>query len=163
MGSIVFAEWVVMRKRSLLLCLVAFLAQSCNQIAEPEFRELENFQVKKLGFDQVTIGLGMTFHNPNNFSVTVKETGADVYIDSVFLGKFSQDTAVAVSQKADFTIPLSGSIPLTTFLKMDMKNIDKREVLIRADGSTKLGKAGIFISKDIQYRGRHRLSDVKLK
>ncbi|WP_162944833.1 hypothetical protein [Flavisolibacter nicotianae] len=152
-----------MKRGHFLLGLLAALALSCNQIAEPEFRELENFQVKKLGFDQVSIGLGMTFYNPNNFSVTVKETGADVYVDSVFLGKFSQDTAVAVSQKADFTIPLSGSIPLTTFLKMDLKDIGNREVLIRADGSTKLGKAGIFISKDIQYSGRHRLSDVKLK
>jgi hypothetical protein len=79
----------------------------------------------------------------------------------VFLGRFVQDSLVDVGKNADFTVPLSGTIPLTTFFQLDMKDIHKREVSIRADGSTKVGKAGIFIIKKIDYQGRHRLSQIK--
>lgn len=150
-----------MKCRLIFAVFLVVAATSCSRIEEPEFRSLRNFQVKNLGLDRVTIGLGMTFYNPNNFSVTVKETGAKVYLDSVYLGDFRQDTTVAVDDKADFTIPLSGSIPLTRFLKLNLKNIHKRNVLIQADGSTKIGKAGIFISKNIRYEGQHRLAEVR--
>lgn len=149
-----------MKCRLIFTVFLVVVATSCSRIEEPEFRSLKNIQVKNLGLYQVTIGLGMTFYNPNNFSVTVKETGAKVYLDSVYLGDFSQDTTVAVGDRADFTIPLSGIIPLTRFLKLNLKNIQKRNVLIKADGTTKIGKAGIFISKDIRYEGKHRLAEV---
>ena len=139
----------------------AVLSLGCSKIVEPEFRNLKNFRVKSLELDQVTIGLGMTFYNPNHFTVTVKETAAKVYLDKVFLGDFTQDTTVEVGNEANFTIPLSGTIPLTTFLQMNLKDIHKRQVLIQADGSTKVGKAGIFITKDIRYAGQHRLGEIR--
>jgi LEA14-like dessication related protein len=158
----IFCNCRHMKKAILLTVICWLMTVSCSRIVEPEFRQLENFRVRSLGLDQVTIGLGMTFYNPNSFTVTVKETGAKVYLDKVFLGDFIQDSAVAVGDKTDFTIPLSGTIPLTTFLKMNLTDIHKRQVLIQADGSTKVGKAGIFISKTIRYAGRHRLGQVKL-
>jgi LEA14-like dessication related protein len=103
----------------------------------------------------------MTYFNPNNFTVAVKETGADVYLDSVYLGRFVQDSVVDVGKNSEFTVPLSGSITMTTFFKLDLKDIHKREVTVRADGSTRVGKAGLFITKKIAYSGRHRLSQLK--
>ena len=144
-----------------LLCSTGFL-YSCSKIQEPEFIEVRGFRVKNLGLEEVTIGFGMTYYNPNGFSVSVKETGANVYLDSVYLGNFVQDTTVAVQEKSEFTIPLSGTIPLTTFFKLNMKGIDKRQVLIRADGSTKVGKAGLYTTKEITYKGWHRLGQLKL-
>ncbi len=144
------------------MLLILILGAGCTKIEEPEFREIRNFRLKNLGLDEVTIGMGMTYYNPNNFSVSVKETGAKVYLDSVFLGTFVQDTTIAVASKSDFTVPLSGSISLSTFLQMDLKDIHKREVLIQANGDTKVGKAGIFITKKIVYSGRHRLNQLKL-
>jgi LEA14-like dessication related protein len=144
----------------ILITLLTFLP-ACSRIEEPEFRAVDSFRVLNLGLEEVKIGFGMTYFNPNNFAVTVKETGADVYLDQVFLGKFNQDSMVNVGSRADFTVRLSGTIPLSTFFQLNLKDIHKREVSVRADGSTKVGKAGIFITRRIDYQGKHRLDQVR--
>ena len=83
-----------------------FLA-SCSNIKNPEFRKVEQFRVKNVGLQEVTVGFNVSFFNPNKFGVTVKDAVADIYMDSVFLGKFSQDSLIYVNRKADFSIPLS--------------------------------------------------------
>lgn len=149
--------------KALVIFLTAVGIFGCSKIEEPEFREIRNFKIKSLGLKEVIVGLGMSFYNPNDFTVSVKETGAKVYLDSVFLGDFKQDTIVPVGSKVEFTIPLSATIPVATFFKLNLKDIHKRDVLIQADGSTKVGKAGIFITKAVRYSGRHRLSEIKLQ
>ena len=72
-----------------------------------------------------------------------------------------QNTTIAVGKEADFTIPLSGNIPLQTFFKLRLKDVHKRDVTIRAEGNTKVGKAGIFITKNITYQGTHRLDQIR--
>lgn len=104
----------------------------------------------------------MTYYNPNNFAVSVKETAVKVYLDEVYLGEFAQDTVIAVNKKSEFTAPLSGQISMATFLKLDLQDIHKREVSILAEGTTKVGKAGFFITEKVHYEGRHRLSQFRL-
>ncbi|HVK98083.1 MAG TPA: LEA type 2 family protein [Flavisolibacter sp.] len=143
--------------------LLAFLfVSSCTSIREPEFRDINNFRIKNLGLTKATIGFTVTYFNPNNFGVTVKETDADVYIDSVYLGKFAQDSLITVGKNAAFSIPISGTIPLGTFLKLNLQDISNRQVLLKAAGSTKIGKGGIYITKSIEYEGKHRLNEIRL-
>ena len=135
-----------------------FLA-SCSNIKNPEFRKVEQFRVKNVGLQEVTVAFNVSFFNPNKFGVTVKDAVADIYMDSVFLGKFSQDSLIYVNRKADFSIPLSGKISLGTALKLDLRNIGERKVFIKADGTARVGKAGIFVNKDFDYEGSHGLSE----
>lgn len=152
-----------MKRKYLIFFILLLGIGGCAKMEEPEFRKLESLRVKNLRLDEVAIDLGMSYYNQNNFSFSVKETDAKVYLASVFLGNFRQDTIVPVGEKSNFTILLSASIPITTFFQLNLKDINKREVLIWADGSTKIGKAGIFIIKSVQYSGRHRLSEIKLQ
>ena len=122
---------------------------------------MEKFRIKNLGIQQTTIGFSVTYYNPNNFGVTVKQTEADIYMDSVYLGKFIQDSTVGVNKNAEFSIPLTGSISLQTALQMDLQNIGERDVLLKADGSVKVGKAGIFVNKPIHYEGMHKIEEIR--
>ena len=143
--------------------LLACLSQmSCTDVKDPEFRRVEKFGVRNLNFQNATIGFQVTYYNPNNFGVTVKEAEADVYLDSVYLGKFIQSDAVNVQKAADFSIPFSGKISLKTALNMNLESLAKKDVLLKADGSAKIGKAGIYVTKPIRYQGMHRLDEIKL-
>ena len=137
------------------------LILGCAKVQDPEFRRVEKFSIKNIGIQQTTIGFSVTYYNPNNFGVTVKQTEADIYMDSVYLGKFVQDSIVGVNKNAEFSIPLSGSISLQTALQMDLQNIGERDILLKADGTVKVGKAGIFVNKPIHYEGRHRLEEIR--
>jgi LEA14-like dessication related protein len=150
-----------MKTLALLSLLIGLAAASCNRIKDPEFRRLEKFGVKSFGVQKVDIGFQVTYFNPNNFGVTVKEAAGDVYLDSVFVGKFVQHDAVEVDKNAEFSIPLVGSVALADALKLKVNDLANRELLVRANGSVKVGKAGVYISRPFTYQGKHKI-DLRL-
>ena len=144
--------------RSILFGLfLTTLLSSCGKVIEPEFRRLNNFGIRKFGLQESTIGFNAVYFNPNNFGVSVKEAALDVYIDSVYLGKFTQPQAVDVANKAEFSIPLEATITLRNAMNLGLENKMGKEVQVRADGSVRVGKAGVYVTKEIDYKGRHLL------
>lgn len=149
---------------SWLLPLFSMLViTGCSSVKDPEFRRVENFKVKDFGLQDVTVGFQVTYFNPNKFGVTVKDAVADIYMDSVYMGKFTQDNLVEVGSNSNFSIPLSGKLTLGTALKMDLQNIGSRKIYLKADGSVKVGKAGVFVTKPFDYEGNHSLNEISLK
>ena len=138
-----------------LLCLV--ILGSCAKPKDPEFRRIEKFGVRKIDLQKATIGFQVTYFNPNNFGVTVKDAEADIYLDTVYLGKFVQENNVEVKKGSEFSIPFLGSITLLTALNLKLDDLARNEILLKADGNIKVGKAGVFVKKPINYQGKHRL------
>lgn len=150
--------------KGLIACLALLpVLVSCTRMKDPEFRRVDDFGVKQLGFQETVVGFSATYFNPNNFGVTVKEAAIDVYVDTVYLGKFTQPTEVAVTKKAEFSIPFEGRIPVQQALKFDLPRLLGRTVKLRADGSVKVGKVGIFVTKPIHYEGRQTISADLIK
>ena len=143
---------------SFLFILITF---ACGKIKDPEFRRLESFGVKNFNPEKVDIGFKVTYFNPNNFSVSVKEAATEVYIDSVYMGKFIQDQVVEVGKQGEFSLPLSGSVPLATALKLKINDRSNRSLLVQATGSVKVGKAGVYITRPFTYSGQHKV-DLRL-
>lgn len=149
-----------MRLIKLLPFLALALLIGCSKIKEPQFRRIDNFHLKNFGLQQAVIAFNVAYFNPNNFGVTVKEAAADVYLDSIYLGRFAQDSTIGVTKNAEFSIPLSGSVSLQTVLNLNLQELSQGEVLVRANGNVKVGKAGIFITKPFNYQGRHSLQEI---
>ncbi len=151
------------RKRLFPIVLVIAIGLiGCKEIKDPEFRRVENLGIKNLGLLEATIGVNVTYYNPNGFGVTVKEAEADIYLDSTYLGKFIQDSSINVNREAEFSIPFSGTISMRTALNLDLESLSRRDVLLKAEGSAKVGKAGIYLNTPIHYQGKHRLEEIKL-
>ncbi|HEY0580107.1 MAG TPA: hypothetical protein VGC75_05320, partial [Candidatus Nitrosocosmicus sp.] len=74
----------------LSIASIVVLFTSCKHVKEPEFKSLGGFHLKNIGLQQATLGFNVSYYNPNSFGVTVREAEADVYIDSVYMGKFTQ-------------------------------------------------------------------------
>jgi hypothetical protein len=147
---------------SLLLALL-ILVSSCGKVEDPQFRRLEHFGIQKIDLKQAVVGFDATFFNPNKFGVNVKEAVLDIYIDSAYLGKFAQARDVAVTSDAEFSIPLEGNLSWKQTLNSEWKKQIGKEVLLKATGAVKVGKAGVFITKNIAYQGRHKLDMSLLK
>ncbi|WP_148661096.1 LEA type 2 family protein [Flavisolibacter tropicus] len=152
-----------MKIYSLLIALLLAFLSSCTDIKDPQFRRLEDFGIRKINFINADIGFNVVCYNPNSFGLTAKETALDVYVDSIYLGKFIQPQTTEVSKNAEFIIPLEGKIDIASALKLNRKDLLNREILLRANGNIKVGKAGVYITKDINYSGRHRLDSTLLK
>lgn len=148
---------------SLPLVLVVLFFQSCGKVEEPRFRRLENFGIRKMGLQEVVVGFDATYLNPNRFGVAVKGAVLDIYLDSLYLGKFIQPKDVIVEREAEFSIPLEGTVSLKQALTSEWKGLIGKEVLLKANGVVRVGKAGVFITKNIAYQGRHKLDMDLLK
>jgi LEA14-like dessication related protein len=147
----------------LFLVFASTLFPSCGKVEKPRFRHLENFQVKKVGLQNAVVEFDAMFFNPNRFGLNVKEAAFDIYVDSLYLGKFTQQKDVMVSSGTNFSIPLEGTLTWQQVLKSEWKDLVGREVLLKANGLVKLGKAGVFVTKNIAYQGRHKLDMDLLK
>jgi LEA14-like dessication related protein len=158
----VFAN-IVHMKCLLASLLLILIISSCAKMQEPEFRRIEGFGIKKIGIKETTIGFNLTWFNPNNFGVAVKEAAFDVYMDSVFLGKFTQPTEVSVNRNGEFSIPMEGTVSLLTALQFDIPKMVGKMVFIQANGNVMVGKAGVFIKRDLNYKGNHRLDGDLMK
>lgn len=143
--------------KTFLLCLIITSFLSCGKVQQPQFKSLDNFGVKNVSLREAVIGFQMTYFNPNNFGVAVKEADIDLFVDSVFIGKFVQPQSVDVGASTDFSIPMEGKITWKEILNSGLQKKAGKEVLVRASGSVKVGKAGVFVYKDIQYAGQHVL------
>lgn len=141
--------------------LAAFIFSACTKIQEPEFRRIDGFRIKGLTLTEATIGFNITYYNPNNFTMTVKETQADVSLERVGIGKFVQDTLIRVGARSEFSIPISGAIPFQKALQFGLQNSSGNDILIKATGTTKVGKAGLYITKPFNYEGRHRINQMQ--
>jgi LEA14-like dessication related protein len=152
-----------MRTGLFFAALLPLIFSSCTRIQDPEFRRVDDFGVRKLGFEETVVGFSATYYNPNKFGVTVKEAAIDVYVDTVYLGKFTQPAEVPVNGAAEFSIPLEGKIAVQKALRFDLPNLLGKTVKLRADGSVKVGKVGVFVTKPIHYEGRQTISADLIK
>ena len=157
-----FAFPFFMKLKTLLLPLLLLFFAGCGKIKDPEFRRVDNFRLINIGLQEAVVGFNVTYFNPNNFGVSVKEGQADIYVDAVYLGKFLQDTSILVMKNGEFSIHLSGTVSLQTVLRMNLRELSQRPVLLKANGNVKVGKAGVFISKPFSYQGQHTLEDFAL-
>ena len=145
-----------------IVVLMSLFLSSCKKIKDPEYRRLEHFAVKNIDLQNAVIGFSITYFNPNSFGVSVKEAVTDVYIDSVYLGKFTQDNAVDVGSNSEFSIPVSGGVSLITLTRLNYQNIGNRNIHVMAKGTIKVGKAGIFVNRPFAYVGDHKLEELNI-
>lgn len=153
-------KWTI---ASYLLLLISVLVFGCGKVQEPQFRRIDNFGVKNVSLQDATVGLTITYFNPNTFGVTVKEADIDLYIDTVFVGKFLQPQEIAVGQSAEFSIPIEGKVSWRKIAQSNLHKSAGKEVLVKAAGKVKVGKGGVFVNKAINYSGKHVLDLDLLK
>lgn len=143
--------------------LIVVLFVSCGKVQEPQFRRIDNFGVKNVSFQDATVGLQITYFNPNGFGVAVKEADIDLFIDTVFVGKFLQPQQISVGEEAEFSIPIEGKISWRKIAQSNLHKQAGKEVLVKAAGTVKVGKGGVFVNKAINYSGKHVLDLDLLK
>ena len=130
--------------------IIFFSSCGTSNVKEPEYREIREVRLIEGGLLQSTAGIDMVYYNPNNFGVQVAEARGDVFIDSVFLGRFGLAETVQVNKNSEFVIPAVLKLDMIGVIKNHRDLLKKKEALIRIDGMARITKAGF--SKEIPIR-----------
>jgi LEA14-like dessication related protein len=147
-----------MRKLSLVV-LLPFLAIACAKPTGFNYLGVKNFKVMQFGLKESTVGADAEFYNPNKFPVTMKGGSVDVYVNNNFFGKTILDSTVQVPKKDTFLLPIVLNVDMNATAMGLIQTLASGtdSVLIKLDGSAKIGRSGIFINYPIRYQGMQKI------
>ena len=140
----------------ILILLIAFA--SCSSPKAIEYRDFSNFKIEKLGFQTSRVKMDLSYFNPNNFGLQLKQTEVSIFINGTYLGGATQEYQISIPKKSDFTIPLAIDLEMKNLLKNSWNSLMNKEVTVKVTGKIKVGKANMFIAYPVNYEGKHRFS-----
>jgi len=138
----------------LLLCCAA----SCKKPESFEYRDIRNFKIDSLGFDKSTVSMDLIYFNPNNYGVDLKKVDCDVFVQHNFLGRYTLDTTMHISKRSEFAIPSRMQVDMKNLMKNTFASFLSTQLLVEVKGTTRVGKAGIYITVPFSYSGWHKFN-----
>ncbi len=135
--------------------LFAILLVSCSTPKELEYRDLKNFSVQSLGFSTSAVKMDLVYFNPNNFQLQLSQIDLDIFINNNLLGHTSQTYQISIPRKQEFSIPVQMEVDMKNLMKNGLTFFfNKKEVLVKATGKVRVGKANIFMNIPVNYEGK---------
>lgn len=147
-------------KKHIFSAFIIFLLflTACQKPQGFEYRDVKNVKLEQLGFNKTMLSMDLVYYNPNGFGVDLRKVDCDVYVNNSYLGKYQLDTIMHISRKAEFTLPSKIGIDMQALYKNAFSLLMTNEVLVNVKGTTRVGKAGIFMTVPFSYEGKHKLS-----
>ena len=134
---------------------------SCNKPKQPEFVSIKSLQVQEMTDQKVTLAGEAVLHNPNGFSVTVKEIDINVTVNEKAVGKVNQIGDIKVPAKEDFVVPLvidfAPKDVYDNLLSGLMSVITKGKLDVYYQGSIRMKAAGITFNVPIDHTDEVKL------
>lgn len=146
-----------MKKAIIAGCFLLIL-MSCAKPKDFEYRDTRNIKVNSIGFNQSVLSFELVYFNPNSFGIDLKQINSDVFIDSMYLGKFQLDTMMHINQMSEFALPAKINLEMKTILLNSAKLLLNKEMLIQAKGTVKAGRNGIYKTVPFLYETKRAIN-----
>lgn len=141
-----------------ILITLPLLHVSCVTPKVLEYRNYNNIRFENVGFATTTLKIDLNYFNPNNFSLKLKSTDLDIFINNIYLGNTYQEYQIDIPKFNEFAIPLNINVDMKNILKNSLHAFANKEVTIKISGSIKIGKANTFISFPVNYEEKQQFS-----
>lgn len=141
-----------------LFLFMTLLLMSCAAPKELEYRDFKNLTIEKVGFSASAIKMDLVYYNPNNFGLQLQRTDLDIFIDNNYLGHTVQDLQITIPKRQEFFIPIRIEVDMKNLLKNSFVSLLNSEILVKATGTIKVGKANVYKTFPVSYEGRQRFS-----
>lgn len=147
---------------TLLFTGMLFLsACKTSDITEPEYRDVQDIQLKDVGLLHTTASVDLMYYNPNNFGVNLSAARGDVYLDNKYLGRFEMANKVSVRKNAGFIMPVLLKIDNIGSFKNQRDIYKKKEILLHIEGMVKAGKGGFSKEFPVKYEKMENMDKLR--
>jgi len=130
---------------------VLFLS-SCRDVKEPTFREVENLRIGKADLSSTSVTADIRFDNPNRFALQLRSIDCDVYVDSTFLGHFTNTEEVHIPSQQEFLLPVKGDVSTSQLISYSGRALLQIPSPIRVEGKARIGRSGFYKTIPFNYR-----------
>ncbi|MCX6313950.1 MAG: LEA type 2 family protein [Sphingobacteriales bacterium] len=142
----------------LVLSVLVIFAPSCRAPKDLEYHSFKNLQVDRVGFSATYLKLDLVCYNPNNFGLQLKSTDLEIWINNNYLGHTAQEYQVNIPKRGEFILPLQIEVDMKNMLKNAISSLANKEVLIKATGNVKVGKANVFKNFVVNYESLQKIT-----
>jgi len=140
------------------LFLIVWFLCACSSPKELEYQDYKNLHIEKMGFTNTRVILDLQYYNPNNFGLQLRKTDLDIFINNTFLGHSASDTLINIPRRDTFLLPIKFDVDMKNAFKNAWSSLVGSEVLVKATGRVKVGKANVYMSMPVNYEGKHKFS-----
>lgn len=144
---------------------LAFLFASCSVYEEVKVSDVQDVVVGELNKDGVVLQIYFTIENPNWYSLTLKESKIDVFVENAYFGTIDQFDQITIPKNSTTTQVLRVTAKpdaISTVLGNALKLFFTDELKLEAKGYVR-GKALLINKKiDIQVTEKMSKSDFGL-
>ena len=149
-------------KNILYILVFSLFVFSCNiENKKPEYRQIENVQVKDFSENNITITADAIVFNPNNVSVFLQNTEIDVFANEIKVSHISQTENTEITKKSEFKIPLKANFKLQDLIKDEASILDilsnalntykDKKIALKFNGTATFKIAGIEFDVPIEH------------
>jgi LEA14-like dessication related protein len=151
---------------AILLLIVAsnYLFTSCFDYEDLEFKKMESFEILEREDSHLKIQLMMRINNPNTYSITLKKSDFDIYLNDKYVGKSTTSQKVKIHKKKEGVYPVVLSIKGKEVLKTAMSNMGSLisgNIKLGAKGSITARVYGISKTVPIEFNETFNFRDMK--
>lgn len=144
-------------------CFYLFLSLfwvSCGSVKEPDFKSIQNVRISKFGMNESSLTIDLYYFNPNRSRLKLKSADGDAWIENNYLGHFTIDSLIHIPANGDFILPVKLQIDMRKLFKNSLLTFLAKEVVIKMEGTARVGKGFIFINYPIRYEGKQNLEEL---
>ena len=118
------------------------LVSACTFL-EPSYKGGEKFKFDKLEGKSVKFTVGAKILNPNKYTIKIKPSDLDVYIEDDYMGVIHLDKTIKLKKKQELFVdaPFTGTLNDGALFKL-LKFVTKGKLQLTLKGKV---KAGVFI------------------
>ncbi len=147
--------------RNLLLALSLIICSSCT-FYEPQFKGGESIQFGQLKGKEIQFTAAANVYNPNGYTLKVKPSELDLYVEGEYMGKVHLDKKVKMKRKKETRVeaPFTATLADGALFRM-MRFVNKSEIEVKLSGKV---KAGVwFVSKKIDVEETRTIKGGSIK
>ena len=125
------------------LLFVLLILTACSEPKSFEFKGLQDIQLDKLSMGKNKISANVLYHNPNAFSVVLKQIDCTILLNNGKFTQFKLDTSFTIPANKDFLLPAKLEFQMSDLVKNSMELLLNKPVKLNINGNATLSK-GIF-------------------
>lgn len=141
----------------ILLFFIPFFI-ACSEPQSLEFKGLQDIQLENLTMGKNKLKANIKYHNPNDFSLTLKQIDCKILLNNDHFTTLKLDTNFVIPAKKDFLLPAQFEFQMKDLVKNSMDLLFNKPVKLNILGNATLSK-GIFTKTvPISYETTQKLN-----
>src|SRR5687767_1521078 len=149
-------------KRHLVFVLpvLLLLSLSCAKPKGFDYLGFEEVKILSWGLKESVVGFQVQLFNPNNYGMQLKKANVDIHLNGTYLGHSDLDTLLHIPGNDTFYVPVKMRMETTSAIQGLISSARDTAVIIKIEGTARIGKGGMFFNYPIRYEGKPSLAQL---